>query len=64
MCFKLNELMLVGKNFLTPFFCPENFNVLKFEQGIIKIDTAKNFEKIIVHAGNGRHPITFLMVRR
>jgi hypothetical protein len=32
---------------------------IKFEQGIIEkkiIDTARNFEKIIVHAGNGPPP--------
>ena len=53
--------MLVRKNFFDPFLCPEK--ILRpekiFYQGINlardykkKIDTAKNFEKIFVHAGN------------
>jgi hypothetical protein len=54
----LTKLMLVLKIFFDR--SPTIFGKkIKFEQGIIKkkiIDTAKNFEKIIVHAGNGSPP--------
>ena len=67
MCFEpLNELMLVRKNFLTLFLCPEKI----FMSGKMpppplrariskkkKLATqAKNFEKMIVHVGNGPPP--------